>query len=339
MVRDLVTSRDEHGRGLLPGKLWPSSTRSRDPATGAFPPSAYPPLPPILAWFLRTRSRNEWTRLFYKQALNQFHVFALAQGVDVGDPEQITRELVELWVDAQLDRGLAAHTVHGRWRAIKTLCNWLVEDQELLKRSPLRRMKAPRLPKLVRETYKPEHIAAMRKLCPASRWWGARAWAMLILAVMAGLRRAEISDLDWDDVDFDRGLALIRHGKGDKQRLVGLPGQVIDALYAYGRFRKGDPALFQTQGGVRLSPSGVYQAINELVKRAGVSGNRGVHRGRHTFAKVTLRAGGNLRSLQLARGHEDIKTTQVYLTDIDSEESAADLAQVDAFKRWGVPGV
>ena len=338
MVRDLVASRDKHGRGLLPGKLWPSSTRSRDPDTGAFPPSAYPTLPPILAWFLRTRSRNVWTRRFYAQALNQFHVFALAQGVDVGDPEQITRELVTLWVDAQLDRGLAAHTVHGRWRAIKTLCIWLVEDQELLERSPLRRMKGPRLPKLVRETYKPEHIAAMRKLSPPNRWWGARVWAMLLLAVMAGMRRAEISGLDWADVDFDRGLALIRHGKGEKQRLVGLPEQVIEALYAYGRFRRDEPALFQAgtrRGGGRLSPSGVYQAINELVKRAGGTGNRGVHRGRHTFAKVTLRAGGNLRALQIALGHEDMATTAVYLTDIDSEESAADLAQVDAFKRWG----
>ena len=153
-------------------------------------------------------------------------------------------------------------------------------------------MKAPRLPKLVRETYKPEHIAAMRKLCPPSRWWGARAWAMLILSVMAGLRRAEISDLDWADVDFDRGLALIRHGKGDKQRLVGLPEQVIDALYAYGRFRKGDPALFQTQGGARLSPSGGYQAINELVKSAGVSGKRGGHRGRPTSRTLRVRGGG-----------------------------------------------
>ena len=335
MASDLVTRDARHGRGLLPGKPRPNDSRSRDPSDGTFARTHYPPLPPILAWFLRTRPRNIHTRTYYQQTLDQFNVFALAQGVDVGDPEQITRELVELWLDAQFDRGLSAYTVHARYVAVRALCNWLVEDQELLKRSPLRRMKAPRLPKLVRETYKPEHIAAMRKLCPASRWWGARAWAMLILAVMAGLRRAEISDLDWDDVDFDRGLALIRHGKGDKQRLVGLPEQVIDALYAYGRFRKGDPALFQTQGGVRLSPSGVYQAINELVKRAGVTGNRGVHRGRHTFAKVTLRAGGNLRSLQLALGHEDIKTTQVYLTDIDSEESAADLAQVDAFKRWG----
>ena len=338
MASDLVTRDVRYGSGLLPGKSRPSDARNRDPSDGTFARTHYPPLPPILAWFLRTRPRNIHTRTYYKQTLDQFNVFALAQGVDVGDPEQITRELVELWLDSQFDRGLTAHTVNTRFRAVRALCNWLVEDEELLERSPLRRMKAPRLPKLVRETYKPEHIVAMRKLCPPNRWWGSRAWAMLLLAVMAGMRRAEISGLDWDDVDFDRGLALIRHGKGEKQRLVGLPEQVIDALYAYGRYRCDDPALFQAgtrRGGGRLSPSGVYQAINELVKRAGVTGNRGVHRGRHTFAKVTLRAGGNLRALQIALGHEDMATTAVYLTDIDSEESAADLAQVDAFKRWG----
>ena len=71
---------------------------------------------------------------------------------------------------------------------------------------------------------------------------------------------------------------------------------MIEALLRYGQFRDAESSvLFQAdkrRGGGRLEPSGVYQALHMLAKRAGVQGPKlGVHRGRHTFAMETLRAG------------------------------------------------
>ncbi len=142
-------------------------------------------------------------------------------------------------------------------------------------------------------------MTLLHHLTGRDRWWGARDWAMLLCACMAGMRREEISRLNWQDVDFNRRMALVL-GKGSKQRVVNLPDQLVEALLRYARYRKPlEPAFFQSdprRGNVRLQPAGVYQAINELAKRAGVAGPvLGVHRGRHTFATQTLRAGGDLR--------------------------------------------
>ena len=314
-------------------------SRVRDSQNGQWRPGDYPTLPPVALHFVITRPRNPATRRWYTLSLNLLNSYALEHGADIGDPSQLTRPLIAAWIDSLFDRGNAPSTVSGRFRAIRAWCNWLV-DEEYLVVSPMARMRGPRLPQLIRPTYTPADLAAMRRQAPARRWWGARDWAMLLCACMAGMRREEISRLNWQDVDFNRRMALVL-GKGSKQRVVNLPDQLVEALLRYARYRKPlEPAFFQSdprRGNVRLQPAGVYQAINELAKRAGVAGPvLGVHRGRHTFATQTLRAGGDLRHLQASLGHSDIKTTQVYLRGIDSEQAAATQRELDAFRGWAL---
>ena len=62
MVRDLLTGEVRHGREAVRGVSRPSDARKWDGATGRFPRAHYPPLPPVLAWFVRTRPRNVNTR-------------------------------------------------------------------------------------------------------------------------------------------------------------------------------------------------------------------------------------------------------------------------------------
>ena len=315
--------------------------RVRDAVTGRWRPPAYPPTPPLFRLFLMTRSQNPSTRKWYTEALRLLATFGLEREIDVGEPRQLTRPLIAEWINWLFERGGSGPvTVNGRFRALRAYCNWLV-DEEYLPHSPMmypRPLKAPALPQMIPPTYSRADIQAMRRLCPPNTWWGARDWAMLLMAVMAGLRRAEIARLNWHDIDFNRQLVLVL-GKGSKQRVVNLNDHLIEAVLRYGRFRDPETSvLFQAdrrRGGGRLTPNGVYEALHGLAKRAGIQGPKlGVHRGRHTFATETLRAGGDLRHLQAALGHESIQTTQNYLRGIDSEQAAAEQRRLDAFREW-----
>jgi integrase len=94
--------------------------------------------------------------------------------------------------------------------------------------------------------------------------------AVLGTLCSTGMRAAELRQLKVSDIDGPRGLVLIRHGKGDRQRYVMLSTQPRDTLRSYWRWRKPQDWLFpsaqrptyplDTQGFAqrqpRISPAG-----------------------------------------------------------------------------------
>jgi integron integrase len=93
---------------------------------------------------------------------------------------------------------------------------WLVRrelglDLELEKKGEAHRGK--RLPQVI----SPEQVRVLLKACPPP-------WDLFFsLQYGCGLRLAEILDLRIQEVDFSREVVTVRHGKGDKDRLVPLP--------------------------------------------------------------------------------------------------------------------
>jgi site-specific recombinase XerD len=132
-----------------------------------------------------------------------------------------------------------------------------------------------------------------------------------------GLRRVEVSRLDWTDVDWHARTVLVT-GKGGHQRLLPLLDQVRQVLDLYVRDERGTgpgPLLVAVHGG-RLSPHRVGTIVTTLATAAGV--RRGAydataHALRHTAATDMLRHGAHLVDVQAALGHQDLTTTQRYL--------------------------
>ena len=56
---------------------------------------------------------------------------------------------------------------------------------------------------------------------------------MILLLLDTGIRRAELEGLDIDDIDLKSGRAMIRHGKGRKQRVVPFSTEPTQALGDY----------------------------------------------------------------------------------------------------------
>ncbi len=153
----------------------------------------------------------------------------------------------------------------------------------------------------------------------------ARDRAMFELFYSSGLRLAELTGLDLDDVNLQSGEAQVT-GKGRKTRIVPVGQAALDALSAWlpqrqALLRDPTPALFIGQHGGRLSPRSVQLRLDRWARLAGLGQHVHPHLLRHAFATHVLQSSGDLRAVQEMLGHASISTTQVY-THLDWQHLA-----------------
>ena len=130
-----------------------------------------------------------------------------------------------------------------------------------------------------------------------------------LITVMAftGFRKSEILDLRVSDVDFERRVLLVRHGKGGRQRVVPMCERVVVPLRQRCRDKRAHERVFDG-----LTARRVYDIVVKLARACGLDGFH-PHSLRHYFATRLVRLGAGLREVQLLLGHRDLNTTAVYL--------------------------
>ncbi len=139
--------------------------------------------------------------------------------------------------------------------------------------------------------------------------------AMVETLYSSGLRISELVALDWPDLDAEMGLLRVRHGKGNKERIVPIGEPAIKALEAW---RRNMPSaaesgpIFTNLRGRRISTRSVELIVARLLARSGVAKRITPHGLRHSFATHLLDHGADLRSIQEMLGHASLATTQRY---------------------------
>ena len=154
--------------------------------------------------------------------------------------------------------------------------------------------------------------------------------AILWTTFSTGMRVSELVSLNWADIDEERKLITIRHGKGNKSRMVPVPERVIDTLNEYRKVRiKSDPrAVFTTQHG-RINKVTVRRIFKEVGDALGFT-RMHPHLARHWRAKNLLRQGVPINTVQKILGHANIKTTSIYL-EASLDEVVIDIEEKDRF--------
>jgi len=117
------------------------------------------------------------------------------------------------------------------------------------------------------------------------------------------------------DIDGKAGLIHVRHGKGDRPRLVPLPQRLLESLRDYWRKeRPAGPLLFPGQmPDKRLCPDTVRRAVHCTATELGIHQRVTMHAFRHSFATHLLEDGEDLRTIQVVLGHRSIRNTSRYL--------------------------
>jgi integrase len=158
--------------------------------------------------------------------------------------------------------------------------------------------------------------------------------ALLAVLYGAGLRRAEVVQLDVGDLAMESG-ALVVRGKGNKVRLAYVPETGRPLLAAWVSLRGSDAGpLFlpvQKDGVVvsrRLTDGAIYKILERRARAAGVP-HFSPHDCRRTFIGDLLDAGADMSTVKELAGHASIETTARYDRRGErAKRSAADLLTV-----------
>lgn len=231
----------------------------------------------------------------------------------------------------QIARGhLAAATIAKDLSAIRAYCRWCIraklrpDDPTLELEWPKHTEPIPRALKL-RELRLLDQILDMPLplLNTKARFVIARNKRAILLMWYAGLRSSEVPALDWRDVDLDAGELTVRDGKGGKDRSVAIHRRLAANLAetpvekqrgAVCGHRNGKPMSYKSMPHIF---SGRYLGSFGLEISA--------HMLRHTFAVQLLKAGADIRQIQVQMGHASLETTQRYLAlDFDDKRRAID---------------
>ena len=128
-----------------------------------------------------------------------------------------------------------------------------------------------------------------------------------------GLRCAEVRQLAVADVDLQRGMLHVKHGKGGKDRYVPLGDMLIRGITKYLGAERPRRWLFEGVNGDCLSQRGTQWVVSQAVKKAGIIKEVSTHTLRHTYATHLLEQGLDIVTIKELLGHEAIETTMIYL--------------------------
>ena len=169
-----------------------------------------------------------------------------------------------------------------------------------------------------------EIVAVMRQA--GDNRHGHRVNALIVVLWRAGLRIQEALSLAELDLDQHRGSVLVRHGKGDRRREVGMDAWGWSALEPWLADRVALPVgpLFCVIDGPTRgrawSASAARTELHQLALKAGVRRRVAPHQLRHAHAVELLHEGTPLPLIQRQLGHAHLSTTGTYLQVIDTEE-------------------
>ena len=160
---------------------------------------------------------------------------------------------------------------------------------------------------------------------------GVRLRGIIVVLWRAGLRISEALALNETDLDPGRGSLVVRHGKGDKRREVGMDRWAWTHLAAVARAPKRTCRSGDCSAWCAARHAGTAVRIRQVSERncitpprvAGVRRRFAPHQLRHAHAVEMSREGISLLVIQRQLGHADLAITSRYLRGIDNTEIIA----------------
>lgn len=131
---------------------------------------------------------------------------------------------------------------------------------------------------------------------------------MTELALKTGMRRGELANLEPRDIHSD--FLVVRNGKNNKDRVIPLTSDICLRLQNFVEGMRPHDKVFN------LKAPCISMKIKRFAKRAGLN-DLHAHTLRHKYATDLLDRGVNIKIVQELLGHQNIATTEVYLSITD----------------------
>ena len=268
----------------------------------------------------------------YRYKLEVFERFT-PTGAMVRD---VTADHVHSYIHARVNVGkkneseASNSTKRSRYRHVRAFFSWAVQ-QGLVDESPMDDVKKPRKEKKTKAFLRPEDVErilraidAHRKMregepghTPEDEWMK----EMIRVAVGTGLRRGELLNLRWGDIDLEAGRLVVRNrdgftSKSGNERTVPLAGDALGTLRKMHEERSplvNEPVFMDGNDDVP-KPDRVSKRFKFYVRKAKIKNREDLsfHSCRHTTGSWLSMQGVPLRVISEILGHSSTQVTEMY---------------------------
>jgi len=238
---------------------------------------------------------------------------------EITHPDQVTKKIIEAFVEHEQDRGLKPVSVNGRLISVYAFLGFLVESG-VVHPDVLRKKIRVKVPEALPRAIEPEDIKALLAVIDH-----VRDRALILLLLRTGMRIGELLNVRIPDINLQEKKVIIYEAQKTRVgRVVYFSDDAKEALEAW--LRKKDPKEGILLRGIKyegLTYAAARRRFVIYLEKAGLS-DKGytIHCLRHTFASELLNAGMRLECLQHLLGHTSLEVTRRYarLTDKTREE-------------------
>lgn len=239
------------------------------------------------------------TQTMYLRGMRDFTRF-LGRSPDTATPEDLRAFQLDM-----KERGVGAPTFNNRLTVLSFFFAATCPRPEMKAH-----MRYQRAAKKIPIVLSAEEVVRILEVAPGP---GLKYRAAFSVAYGGGLRASEVTHLKIGDIDSDRMLIRVEHGKGLKDRQVMLSPSLLELLRDY--YREARPAGWLFPGRNRIDPISTRQfnrAFGAACDFAEVKKKVSPHTLRHSFATHLLEGGTDIRVIQVLLGHAKLETTTIY---------------------------
>ena len=261
-------------------------------------------------------------RIQNKVAINYFeHEF------DITKLGKVKKVHVKAYLNNKLESDCKASTINTHLKILKSFFAYGVEEG-YISVNPAETIKLLKREKAIFTVFNDNEIVNMVKYWKGTTYTATKNKLMISMLVDTGIRVGELCSLLIENVEDDH---IKVHGKGNKWRIVPISFQLRKLMMKYERKRKevleknnkeSVYYFFNQHKNKYESVSPIQKMIKYTAQKVNVrdSVRASPHSIRHYYAIKSLSLGTPIQQLSKNLGHESIRTTEIYLSQITNEQ-------------------
>lgn len=257
------------------------------------------------------------------------HTRLFLNAVGIKKVKQTTTFHIEQWIGGLLryrsydGRPYSTSTICTKIRSVKRFFEFL-EKENIIFIDPAESIKEPKSNLKINTFLTEYEIKLILKQPDLRTAIGIRDRAILEVFYSTGIRSNEMKSLGMYDIDVHAKTLRVRKGKGLKDRVVPIGSHAIKYLKVYlskvrpklNIHNAAQTRLFLNMQGKPLTRQVIGIIVKTHSKSAGIYKKVTAHTLRHSFATLMVKNGADLVSVQKILGHENIRTTQLYIRSL-----------------------
>ena len=265
---------------------------------------------------------SHYTLTTYRRILTEFDRHCVENGVT--SVEKITKRIVRGYLGYCRDElGNQTSTINLKLRVLKAFVNYLIaEDLYDADIKPFKNIAFGKEDSRI-ETFTDKHLRQILrhfdKMARHKPFHAYRNRVMVLTMLSTGMRRGELANLRWSDIDFENSVMSV-FGKKRQSASIPITDKMRKELSDYFMYVKsvydGNPSkyVFSSSAKTQLSPDSIGMVFKRLKYKFGWTDVRlSPHTMRHTFASRSLKNGMGSITLQRMLRHESLQMTQRYV--------------------------